>query len=48
VDLPISIDEALRFTVSGGVVLPINQILEDGKPPERRHVLKSLQDNKET
>ena len=27
IDLPISIDDALRFTVSGGVIMPINQQL---------------------
>jgi len=50
VDLPISIDEALRFTVSGGVVLPINQILEDNKlqAPAPRHVLEVPEDSKET
>jgi uncharacterized membrane protein len=50
VDLPISIDEALRFTVSGGVVLPINQILEDIKlrAPARSHVLETPEDSKET
>ena len=50
VDLPISIDEALRFTVSGGVVLPMNQILEDNKlqAPAQRHVLRVPEDNKET
>lgn len=50
VDLPISIDEALRFTVSGGVVLPINQILEDIKlqAPARRHGLEVPEDDKET
>ncbi|MDP6637328.1 MAG: DUF502 domain-containing protein [Phycisphaerae bacterium] len=49
VDLPISIDEALRFTVSGGVVLPMNQILKDSKlqAPAERHVLKVPADNKE-
>jgi len=49
VDLPISIDEALRFTVSGGVVLPINQILEDNKlqAPAPRHVLEVPRDDKE-
>ncbi len=25
IDLPISIDNALRFTVSGGVIMPMNQ-----------------------
>jgi len=48
VDLPISIDEALRFTVSGGVVLPISQIMEDNELPARRQVLEPLKDNKET
>jgi uncharacterized membrane protein len=49
IDLPISIDEALRFTVSGGVVLPINQILEDNKlqGSARRHVLEVPEDDKE-
>ena len=50
VDLPISIDEALRFTVSGGVVLPMNQILKDSKLQDQapRHALKVPEDNKET
>jgi len=49
VDLPISIDEALRFTVSGGVVLPMNQILSDSKLPDsgQKHVLEVPEDNKE-
>jgi uncharacterized membrane protein len=25
IELPITIDEALKFTVSGGVILPLNQ-----------------------
>ncbi|MDP6047287.1 MAG: DUF502 domain-containing protein [Phycisphaerae bacterium] len=50
VDLPISIDEALRFTVSGGVVLPMNQILKDTKlqAPAQRQVLEVPIDSKET
>ena len=50
VDLPISIDEALRFTVSGGVVLPINQILQDDKLQGSvpRHVLEVPEYDKET
>ncbi len=49
VDLPISIDEALRFTVSGGVVLPMNQILKDHalQAPAQRHVLEVPEDTKE-
>ena len=49
VDLPITIDEALRFTVSGGVVLPMNQILEDTavQAPAQRHVLEIPQECKE-
>jgi uncharacterized membrane protein len=31
IDLPISIDEALRFTISGGVVQPISQVVPAGK-----------------
>jgi uncharacterized membrane protein len=48
IDLPISIDEALRFTVSGGVILPPNQgrsraELEDIRqrvfpPPEKKEI----------
>jgi uncharacterized membrane protein len=29
IDLPISIEEALRFTVSGGVIMPLNQKLSE-------------------
>ena len=49
VDLPISIDEALRFTVSGGVVLPMNQILKDKtlQDPAPRHTLEVPEDSKE-
>ena len=35
IDLPISIDDALRFTVSGGVILPQSQLprnLPDDNP----------------
>ena len=50
VDLPISIDEALRFIVSGGVVTPLNQILEDNKLQDsaQRQVLEVPKDTKET
>ena len=36
IDLPISIDQALRFTVSGGVIIPPSQVIAGGptKPPE--------------
>ena len=33
IDLPVTIDEALRFTVSGGVLMPPNQQLA-GQPGE--------------
>jgi len=31
IDLPVSIDDALRFTVSGGVIMPINEQLSKGE-----------------
>ncbi len=34
-DLPISIDEALRFCVSGGVIVPASQAIEHPDPPVR-------------
>ena len=36
IDLPITIDQALRFTVSGGVIIPPSQVIAGGptKPPE--------------
>ncbi len=49
IDLPISIDEALRFTISGGVVLPVSQQFTAGElermregicpPPRRKEIL---------
>jgi len=36
VDLPISIDDALRFTVSGGVIMPIGQQLSDAEIEQAR------------
>jgi len=39
VDLPLSIDEALRFTVSGGVVMPPNQRLTGAESPEAQQAL---------
>lgn len=39
VDLPLSIDEALRFTVSGGVVVPTNQRLSGAQSPEAQQAL---------
>jgi len=37
-DLPLTIDEALRFTVSGGMVVPPSQMLSsrDGSAPDRK------------
>ena len=32
VELPITIDEALRFTISGGVLIPSHQALEQHAP----------------
>ena len=29
-ELPLTIDEALRFTISGGVLIPAEQSLEEG------------------
>ena len=37
IDLPISIDEALRFTVSGGVIVPFGQELSRAEIDEARH-----------
>lgn len=37
VDLPITIDEALRFTVSGGVIMPATQQLGDAEVARARH-----------
>jgi len=36
IDLPISIDEALRFTVSGGVIMPMNEQSGQAKIVEAR------------
>ena len=36
IDLPISIDEALRFTVSGGVITPLGQQLSQAEIDEAR------------
>ena len=32
IDLPISIDDALRFTISGGVIVPEEQLIPGGEP----------------
>jgi len=32
VDLPITVEDALKFAVSGGVVIPANQAIVDGGP----------------
>ena len=37
IDLPISIDDALRFTVSGGVIMPANQQRSRVEIEEARH-----------
>lgn len=39
IDLPISIDEALRFTISAGVVVPTNQRLSGAESPEAQQAL---------
>jgi uncharacterized membrane protein len=36
IDLPLSIDDALRFVVSGGVIMPISQELSDSERQEIR------------
>lgn len=36
IDLPISIDEAIRFVVSGGVIMPIGQQLSDAEIEQAR------------
>jgi len=36
IDLPLSIDNALRFTVSGGVIMPINQQLSEAEIEQAR------------
>jgi uncharacterized membrane protein len=32
IDLPISVEEAIRFSVSGGVLVPDHQILSNAEP----------------
>jgi uncharacterized membrane protein len=34
IDLPLSLDDALRFTISGGVIQPPGQKVGDGDPPQ--------------
>jgi len=49
IDLPMSIDDALRFTVSGGVVTPPGQQLSQVEIEEARQgVFPSLDRSKET
>jgi uncharacterized membrane protein len=33
IDLPISVEEALKFAVSGGVVIPHGQVIDRSAPP---------------
>lgn len=42
IDLPISIDEALRFTISGGVIAPLNQKLSEAVVERARRSPDSL------
>ena len=37
IDLPVDIDEALRFTISGGVIMPTSQQLSDMEIHKARH-----------
>ena len=48
VDLGISIDDALRFTISGGVIMPPSQKLSDAKSEQARHSVLPVPEPKET
>ncbi|MBI1372626.1 MAG: DUF502 domain-containing protein [Phycisphaera sp.] len=46
IELPITIDEALRFTVSGGVIVPPGQTIPEGEAPEPRPSVNQLEREK--
>ena len=48
IDLPLSIDDALRFTVSGGVIVPASQELSPTEIEEARQRAFPLAQRKET
>ncbi len=47
IDLPISIDEALRFTISGGVIVPLSQKLSKAAVEQARKAPMALPETKE-
>jgi uncharacterized membrane protein len=46
IDVPISIDDALRFTVSGGVVTPVSQQLSQAEIDQARQAVLPAPENK--
>lgn len=48
IDLPISIDEALRFTISAGVIMPKDQRLSDAEIEQARQAVLGPPDKKES
>ncbi len=48
IDLPITIEEALKFTVSGGVIMPINQMLSEAEIDKARQGVFPASQRKET
>jgi len=47
IDLPLSIDQALRFTVSGGVIMPAGQELSQAEVDQARQGVFDVSDRKE-
>lgn len=48
IDLPVSIDDAVRFVVSGGVIMPISQQLSDAEVEQARQGILPSPRGKET
>ncbi|MDY6913726.1 MAG: DUF502 domain-containing protein [Planctomycetota bacterium] len=48
IDLPISIDDALRFTVSGGVIMPVSQQLGKAETDQARQGMLPASQDKES
>jgi uncharacterized membrane protein len=47
IDLPISFDDALRFTISGGVIMPLSQKLSEAEIEQARRGILPLPESKE-
>ena len=47
IDLPISIDEAIRFTISAGVIMPLNQMMSESEIEKARQSSSLPGDRKE-